>query len=63
MASEKALQNMIHAIMDKRKQLGFPDWGLIPVEEVIDRINMAEDDHETNSESSSGSTDHSPNQS
>ncbi len=39
MASDETINKMIHAIMDKRKQLGIPDWGLVPIEDVIDRIN------------------------
>lgn len=39
MASEEAIQKMIRAIMDKRRQLGIQDWGMVPVEEVIDKLN------------------------
>ncbi|MDP8243141.1 MAG: hypothetical protein P9L94_03600 [Candidatus Hinthialibacter antarcticus] len=39
MASEKAIKKMINAIMDRRKELGLLDWGVVAPEEVIDRIN------------------------
>lgn len=39
MASEQAIKKMINAIMDRRKELGLLDWGVVPPEEVIDRIN------------------------
>ncbi len=39
MASDQAIKKMINAIMDRRKQLGLLDWGIVTPEEVIDRIN------------------------
>ncbi len=39
MASDETIRKMVHAIMDKRKQLGIPDWGMVPPELVIDRLN------------------------
>lgn len=39
MASEKALKKMIGAIMDRRRELGIPDWGMVKPEEVIDKLN------------------------
>lgn len=39
MASDETIKKMIHTIMDKRRKLGLPDWGIAPVEDVIERIN------------------------
>ena len=41
MASEENIKKMIHAIMDKRKKLGIPDWGQVSPLEVIDRLNRS----------------------
>lgn len=49
MASEEALKKMMHAIMDKRKTLGIPDWGMVPVEDVLDRLNRLPDSTSRNS--------------
>ncbi len=39
MASEESINKMIRAIVDKRRELGLVDWGVVPVEEVVDRLN------------------------
>lgn len=39
MASDAAIKKMIQAIIDKRRELGLLDWGVVPPEEVIRRIN------------------------
>lgn len=39
MASDETIRKMVHAIMDKRRELGILDWGLVPPEEVIKRLN------------------------
>ena len=39
MASDQAIKKMIEAIMDRRKELGLLDWGVVAPEEVIERIN------------------------
>ena len=43
MASDESIRKMIHAIMDKRRELGIPDWGLVPPEDVIQRLNRTPD--------------------
>jgi len=40
MASDQAIQKMIHAIMDKRRKLGLVDWGVLPPEVVLAKINQ-----------------------
>lgn len=49
MAGEEAVKKLIHAIMDKRKQLGITDWGQVRIEEVLGRLNQGpqtvESDH------------------
>lgn len=47
MASEKAIQKMIHAIMDKRKKLGIPDWGQVSIHEVIQRLNQSTEEEDS----------------
>lgn len=42
MASEESIKKMIHAIMDKRKKLGIPDWGQVPIGDVIERLNRSD---------------------
>ncbi len=42
MASDEAIKKMIQAIMDKRKKLGMADWGLVPVEDVLSRLDQFE---------------------
>lgn len=39
MASDETIRKMVHAIMDKRRELGILDWGTVPPEVVIDRLN------------------------
>lgn len=39
MASDETIRKMVHAIMDKRRELGILDWGLVRPEEVIQRLN------------------------
>jgi hypothetical protein len=50
-ASEEVMKKMIHAIMDKRKKLGLPDWGQVPIEDVLQRLNKTseQDDAKTDS--------------
>ncbi len=43
MASDEAIKKMIQAIMDKRKELGILDWGLVPIEEVLNRLNNSQE--------------------
>ncbi len=40
MASDESIKKMVHAILEKRKELGFPDWGQVPIEDVLHRLNQ-----------------------
>jgi hypothetical protein len=43
LASDETIKKMIHAIIDKRRELGFVDWGQLPIEEVCKRLNQPKD--------------------
>ncbi len=51
MASEEVMKKMIHAIMEKRKKLGLPDWGMVPIEDVLQRLNKNSDQDEAKTDS------------
>jgi len=50
-ASEEVMKKMIHAIMDKRKKLGLPDWGQVPIEDVLQRLNKTSEQDESKTDS------------
>ncbi|MEW6238362.1 MAG: hypothetical protein AB1656_23500 [Candidatus Omnitrophota bacterium] len=50
MASEETMKKMIQAILDKRRELGLVDWGLIPIEDVLSRLPKKDSESETGDE-------------
>jgi len=50
MASDETMKKMIRAILDKRRELGLVDWGLIPVEDVLSRLQEKDSADETQGE-------------
>ncbi len=36
--SRPAMAKLVSAIAGKRRELGFVEWGMLPIEEVVDRI-------------------------
>ncbi|RJP26828.1 MAG: hypothetical protein C4527_14490 [Candidatus Omnitrophota bacterium] len=38
-AGDESIKKMVRAIMEKRRELGIPDWGMVPIEQVLHRLN------------------------
>ena len=42
LASDEAIKKMMQAILEKRQKLGLLDWGMVPIEDVLSRLNKKE---------------------